>query len=198
MPLAIEKKAMTPKEYLAWERARSKDFGRTDYFNGKLINMSGASKIDSFILMNIAGFLWQNLKSKTFKISTNDLRVQLTARKYVYPDIVVFPNPGKFLDDQFDTLQNPVLIIEILSDTTEAYDRGPKFNAYRKVESLREYLLVSQDKTCVECFHKNENGIWEIGEPLMRLEDVHLFKSLPLQLSVRDIYDGVELPPPEN
>lgn len=120
-----------------------------------------------------------------------DIRVQTTSELYTYPDLVVFCGEPKFGDQELDTLLNPLLIVEILSRSTEAYDRGMKFEQYRGIETLREYLMVSSDRIHVELFTKKGDGVWSFSEWNLA-GDLVTLESCNCRLTVGEIYEKVE------
>ena len=130
---------LTPGQYLAQERAAET---KSEYFNGEIFAMAGASREHNQISSNIVASLSIQLQEKPCSIYSSDMKVRIDqANKYTYPDIVAACEPQRFEDGHTDVLLNPVVIIEILSDSTEAYDRGLKFFHYQRLESLREYLF---------------------------------------------------------
>ncbi len=119
---------------------------RSEYLNGKVIGMGGSNRAHNLITGNIAAELHGKLKSSKCEVLMNEMRVSIPSAKcYFYPDIVVCEEP-RFEDDEFDTLLNPIVIVEVLSPTTETYDRGEKLSHYLQLQSLKEYILVSQDR----------------------------------------------------
>lgn len=185
---------ISPETYLKEERLRDERF---EYENGNTIPMGGASKEHNRIIINIIGELFAlTKKQESFGVYAQDLRVFCpSTQKYYYPDLIITVEEEDYLDSHFDTLTNPKVIIEVLSEHTESRDRGIKFEAYRSIESFQEYLLVSQKKHCVEAFHKNESGEWIIDAPLHNLTDTYHFRSFDYQLSLADIYQKVTLAP---
>jgi Uma2 family endonuclease len=139
---------MSREEYLAFERA---SFEKHEYRGGEIVAMSGAKRNHNIIAWDLGGELRNKLKGRDCRVYPGDLRVFLPREDlYAYPDLVVVCGKPEFQDEVFDTLLNPVLIIEILSETTEAYDRGDKSQAYRSITTLNEYALVSQDRMHIE------------------------------------------------
>jgi Uma2 family endonuclease len=149
---------LTPEEYLALERGSEL---RHEYVDGRMVAMTGGSRNHALIVTNLGGELRQQLKGRPCEVYTSDLRVQVSATGlYSYPDVVVVCGEPRFEDPYLDTLLNPTVIIEVLSPTTEPYDRGRTFEQYRTLESLREYLLISQDHPLVEQFLRQEADAW--------------------------------------
>ena len=152
---------LTPEEYIVFERKALPDgeIIRHEYLNSELIAMSGASRAHNLITNNISGELRTLLRGSGCETYANDMRVStLPTRSYFYPDVVVVCEAPRFEDDVFDTLLNPIILVEVLSPSTEAYDRGEKFAHYRQLVSLQEYVLVSQDQVRVEHYRRQENS----------------------------------------
>ncbi|MBF0201364.1 MAG: Uma2 family endonuclease, partial [Desulfamplus sp.] len=154
-----EKLYWTPEKYLDFER--DSDI-RHEYFDGEIFAMTGASLTHNRISRNIAGELINKLKHSPCENFIGDMRVKIKAiEKYTYPDIVIACHDIELEKiNGLDTLLNPAVIIEILSDSTEAYDRGKKFLHYRLVPSLQEYILISQNHCQVEKYYKSDHGKW--------------------------------------
>ena len=180
---------LTPAEYLAQERVSPT---RHEFFDGEIFDMAGTSRQHSLIAGNIFVRVHLALGATTCEVHGTDLRVHVPATGlFTYPDISV-ACPPKFLEPTpLDTLINPVLLVEVLSESTEAYDRGRKFENYRTIPSLREYVLVSQERVHIEHYTRQDNGDWllhEVGP------GGQLRLSLPCgvcELSVADIYARV-------
>jgi Uma2 family endonuclease len=180
---------MTAEEYLAAERAA--EF-RSEYYDGCVYAMAGTSFPHSLITTNLSGELRQALRRRCFVMSI-DARVRVSPEKvFTYPDVVVVCGEPKFADDQKDTLLNPTLIIEVLSPSTEAHDRGFKFARYRELESLREYVLVSQTEPRVEKFTRQAGGQWVLSD-YVGLEAVCRFESVGCEVALADIYENVPM-----
>jgi Uma2 family endonuclease len=138
------KDLVTPNEYLILERQAPY---KSEYRDGQIVAMSGASRQHNIITANVVAELHAQLKQRSCTVLPSDMRVKVTSTGlYTYPDVVVVCGEALFDDNQQDTLLNPTLIVEVLSKSTEAYDRGDKFKHYRHLPSLAEYLLISQDK----------------------------------------------------
>ncbi|MBC7920314.1 MAG: Uma2 family endonuclease [Ferruginibacter sp.] len=152
---------MTAEEYLTFERA-SPD--KHEWINGHLSPMSGASEPHNQIKNNLSFYIRLVLNKKGFRVYESDMRVNNPRRKgYFYPDIVVVQGKPVLADGQFDTLLNPVLIAEVLSEGTEAVDRGEKLEAYCSIPSLNEYLLVASDKTSLTHYQRMDEKNWKVN-----------------------------------
>ncbi len=188
-PLAHEPK-YTPEQYLALER---KQEYKNEYFNGQIFAMGGAGRQHNQITFNIAGELRSHLKGRPCVAYVNDMRVKVSQTGlYTYPDVAAACGEPQFEDTHMDTLLNPSVIVEVLSDSTEAYDRGEKFAHYRRLVSLSEYVLVSQDRVCVEQYVRQHEQ-WMLSE-FTDLESKIALGSIGFGLLLREIYDKVELP----
>ena len=195
---------LTPEEYIALERKAIPDADtiRSEYVNGEIIAMSGASREHNLITNNISGELRSLLKGSGCETYASDMRVSspLTL-SYFYPDVVVVCEEPRFEDDVFDILLNPITVVEVLSPSTEAYDRGEKFSHYRHLASLQEYILVSQDKVLVERYRrpqKNETAPvtaqdW-IFTAFQALEDILPITAIQCELPLQEIYERVTFP----
>lgn len=185
---ALEKPFITQEEFLLTER-ESKE--KHEYFKGEIFAMSGASRFHNRISMNLSVSLGSYLKGKQCTPYGSDLRVHVQQNTlYTYPDITIVCGEEEYLDDKFDTLTNPKVIIEILSPSTKDYDRGSKFMLYRAIPSLVEYVLVDSEAVCIERFYKNEEGIWSLFE-YKELTDLVYFAAIDFKISVEEIYSNV-------
>ena len=175
---------ITLEAYLASER---KAKVKSEYIHGEIFAMSTANLAHTLITLDIASELNIQLRGSPCKVITNDIRVRTGPKgTYFYPDVVAFCGTPQFEDNVFNTLLNPVLIVEMLSPSTEVYDRGKKFSHYQKLVSLREYILVSQDRVHVDHYRLSETQ-W-VGKAFHTPEDVLLLSSIDCKLSLRDIY----------
>ena len=183
------KSLLTPEEYLAAERQSEI---KHEYFAGEICAMVGASKRHNLIAANIIRILGNQLLDRPCNVYPSDMRVKVSATgKYTYPDVVVACEEEKFDDAEKDTLLNPVVIIEILSESTEAYDRGRKFEQYQAIESLTEYLLVSQEPYRLEQYVRQSNTEWRYSE-YHNADDVVKVNVIGCELVLKDVYAKVE------
>jgi Uma2 family endonuclease len=181
-------KKYTPEEYLALEE---KAEFRSEYDNGEIVAMSGGSLNHARIIGNINRSFGVKLNSHCESVTT-DVKVQVESyRKFYYPDVLVICDKPAFFQKRNDTIVNPVLIVEVLSDSTEAKDRGEKMLAYRTLESLQEYVLVSQNRPVVEQYSKNADGNW-IHKATIGLKSFVKFDSVEIEISLEEIYQRVE------
>ena len=182
---------ITPEEYLAIER---KAEYKSEYFNGEMFAMSGASERHVNIVANLMYLLVGQLRGRSCKAYASDLRVRVSLTGlYTYPDVIVVCGQPQFADDQRDTLLNPTLIVEVLSESTKDYDRGGKFEHYRTLDSFSEYVLIAQDRCHVEHFVRQPDKRWLLAET-NRLEDTIHLLSIDCDLALAEVYDKVETP----
>ncbi len=180
---------VSPEEYLAQERLAER---KSEYFRGEIFAMSGASPRHGWIAINVAAEFRQQLKGKPCRVSASDLRLGVTpAGFYTYPDVMVVCGEAQFADDQKDTLINPVVIVEVLSESTRNYDRGWKFQHYRKLPSLIEYLLIEQDEPRVEHWTRQRENHWDFVE-LDDLSQSIQLTSIGCVLPLIEVYDKIE------
>lgn len=186
---AVPKLYLTPAEYLAFER--QSDI-KHEYFRGDLFAMSGASRQHVRIAVNATIVLGNQLTRRGCDVFNSDMRVKVSPTGlYTYPDLAIVCGRPRFEDKELDTLLNPSVIIEILSKSTEAYDRGEKFAQYRMLETLTDYLLISQTRPHIERFTRQEGGLWLLSESI-GLDAVMPIESIQCQLPLAEVYDRVE------
>lgn len=181
---------ITPEEYLALER---KAEYKSEYLHGEVFAMTGASRKHNLIAVNIVSSLESQLRSKPCELYVSEMRVKVTSSGlYTYPDVAVVCGEPKFEDDYLDTLQNPTLLIEILSKSTERYDRIAKSDYYRTLDSLAEHLLVAQEEYRIEQYTRQPDGHWILTET-SSLAGVVELPSIDCSLSLIDVYNKVAL-----
>ena len=184
------KPSLTAQDYLAWERQQET---RHEFFDGEIFAMTGASREHNLVCVNIFASLHTQLRGKPCEVYNNDMRVKVSETgMYTYPDIVAACAQPQFEDAEVDTLLNPVLIIEVLSDSTEQYDRGAKFRHYRTLPSLQDYLLVAQTECRVEHYVREAGSRWLLTE-YGDLNDMIELASVGCRLDLREMYERVPL-----
>ena len=187
MSAVLEKNRYTAEGYLTLERSAS---SKSEFHDGQIFAMTGASRKHNLVSGNIYRELSLQLKKHPCEAYINDMRVKAAqANSYHYPDIAVVCGTPHFEDAQVDTLLNPTLLVEVLSPSTEAYDRGGKFAHYRKIDTLREYLLVVQDRPGIERYTRL-GDVWILTEAEGLEASVEL-ESIDCVLSLREVYDKV-------
>ena len=186
---ALKYNYLTAEEYLEAER---KATGKHELMNGKIITMTGASlrhnRIVRNLIRDIAGFL----KGKSCEVFPSDMRVNIpTTNSFTYPDLTIVCGKPELLDDEFDNLLNPIVIIEVLSPSTESYDRGNKFFTYQQIPSLKEYILVDSTACNIQTIVKKDDGLWQF-DTISNIASSVIIQSISQTILVSDVYDGVE------
>ncbi len=198
------KKTMTAEAYLARERSTLREEGgKHEFFNGKLIEMAGASYNHNRIAKNAAMALEKQfeLHNTNHETTLSDTKVPsfIKNKNYFYPDVVVVDGNPIYTDEFKDIVANPQILIEILSESTESFDRGDKFRAYRNIQSLKEYILINAEKQCIEQFYRDDSGRWQFGEVVF--EGTLTLNIAQFSLNIEEVYrkvdfDTVSMPNP--
>jgi Uma2 family endonuclease len=188
--LAVDLK-ITPEEYLQGELIAET---KHEYYYGGVYAMAGASRAHVSITFNISGLLWQYLRGHKCSAYNSDMKVGIDGDNvYFYPDVLVSCDERNESGKPNDhVVYSPIIIIEVLSESTEAYDRGEKFRLYRKIPSLREYLLISQQRLWVDIFRLNQNDEWVVYT-YTDSADMIEFTSIGLGCQLADLYEGLTL-----
>lgn len=177
------------REYLAQERATD---SKSEFYQGEIFAMGGASESHNLIVVNLLTELRSQLKGRPCRVYPSVMRLKVEPTGlYTYPDVMALCGQPQLEDDRQDTLLNPSLIIEVLSTSTEAYDRGKKFAHYRKIESLQEYLMLAQDSCRAELFARQPDGLWVLQEEADSLDHDMQLRSVQCSLALADVYDMV-------
>ena len=175
---------LSPAEYLAAERLAAE---KHEYVEGELRPMAGAGYFHNLLVLRIGSLLEALLSGKPFAVCVNDLRVRIPDGPYYYPDAVVTPSPPQFEDGEFDTLLNPLVVVEVTSPSTEAIDRGEKLDNYRRIPSLTDYLIVAQDRIRVDHYSRLSQTEWRLVS-YDRPEDVVTLSTPAAPLPLADLY----------
>ena len=176
---------LSPQEYLTLERQAEY---KSEYFAGEVFAMAGASQRHNLIASNVIRILGTQLLERDCNVYPSDMRVKISqVKKYTYPDVVVVCGKERFEDEDKDTLLNPSLIVEILSESTEAYDRGKKFEHYQLLGSLREYVLIAQDPYRLERYVRQDDRTWTYTE-FHSSDDIVALPTIGCTLSLKDVY----------
>jgi Uma2 family endonuclease len=179
------------EEWLEGERFALE--GRSEFVDGEVFAMTGASLAHNAIVSNIIREISIQMRGRPCQVYANDLKVLIrTANAAKYPDLVALCGAPELLDDRRDVLLNPGLIVEVLSDSTEAYDRGDKFALYRQIPSLREYLLVSQNRIGVELYSRGTDNHWTLTDYTGLTDQVRL-ASVDCALALAEVYDKLDV-----
>lgn len=177
---------LSPEEYI--EQERQAHF-KSEFVDGIVYAMSGASERHNLIISNIISSLHLQFKKRPCRVYANDMKVRVKKINFVYPDIVALCGQRNFADDQTDVLLNPMIIFEVLSKSTANYDRGRKFELYRQLESLQEYVLVDQERYYVE-YHQKQGHQWILTE-IKELNNSLILNSINCQITLEDIYENI-------
>lgn len=192
--MGLEKRRYTVSEYLAFERTAEV---RHEYRNGEILAMAGGSYNHSLILANLIRELGNALKGKPCRALESNLRVKIPRTPlYTYPDATVICGDPQFdpSDTGMETIINPRALFEVISPTSEAYDRGEKFTRYRQLESLQEYVLVSQESPHVQVFVRQEGATW-LFTAFSGLDAQARIGGLEIDIPLREIYASIQFPP---
>lgn len=195
MGLPQPKQQFTPEEYLRRERDA---LDKHEFYRGEVFALAGASPEHSLITANVIGELRSRLKGSACRVYDSNLRIRIPRTSlYTYPDASVVCRPPEFdpLDTRTETILNPSMLIEVLSPSTEAYDRGTKFENYQQVDALREYVLVSQTAPRVESYLRQQDGTW-LYSATTGLQASARLASLKIEVPLAELYDGITFPPP--
>jgi Uma2 family endonuclease len=191
MALATPVRRLTDAEYLQIERAAEV---KSSFYGGEMFAMGGGTRWHSLISANLIRELGFSLKGRSSRVYDSNMRVKTESTGlYAYPDVVVSCGSPQFVDAEMDTLLNPTLVVEVLSESTEAYDRGLKAESYRQIPSLREYLLVSQTTPHVEQYIRQQNDAWFLQD-VVGLESRLNLPSLNVSIPFAEIFANVEFP----
>lgn len=191
MTAAAKPKTLTPAEYLTIER---KAATRSEYYRGEMFAMAGASYEHNVVKDNLVLELGARLRDSSCRTLSSDMRVLIPATGlFTYPDLVILCGTPEFADTEGDVLLNPQVIIEVLSDSTEKYDRGAKFRQYQQIPALREYVLVSQDEPVVERFVRQADGDWLLTTFTGQTGEFAL-TTVPVAVPLAEVYRGVTFP----
>lgn len=187
-----QKTLLTPEEYLVIER---KAEYKSEYFAGEMFAMAGASKRHNLIVSNMIRILGTQLLDSNCNVYNSDMRVKIEKfDKYTYPDVVIAGEEERFEDEYEDTLFNPLVIVEVLSDSTEAYDRGKKFEYYQSIPFFVEYLLVTQATYRIEQYIRQDDREWTYSAFYNEDDNIQL-KMIECHLILKDVYTKVQVQP---
>lgn len=182
-------KPMTEAAYLAFDRESEV---KHEFIDGRVYAMSGASEAHNLIAGSTYVSLYSQLRGRPCKIYPSDMKVRTpSTRSYTYPDVSVVCGDAQFDGDSRDILLNPTVLIEVLSPNTERFDRGRKFQRYRELESLQEYVLIAQDSPHVERFARQDNGLWQLSEARGQHASLPL-TSIACVLRLAEVYERID------
>ncbi|QTA79601.1 Putative restriction endonuclease domain-containing protein, DUF820 [Desulfonema limicola] len=182
-------KYISPGEYFDMEE-KSAEY-KSEYYHGEIFAMTGASVNHNLIAMNTGASLHALLRDSDCAVFPGDIKIQVEALHYTYPDISIVCGDIEYAGNRNDVITNPVVIIEILSKSTMDYDKGSKFTAYRNIDSLEDYILIDQYSYHVEYYHKINKMEWNFKD-IKDLQDSFIIKSVNAELKLSDIYYRVK------
>lgn len=182
------KKLYTPEEYF---RLEEKALDKSEYFQGEILEMAGTSVNHNRVVVNVLVLLNMGLKGTDFEVFGSDLRIHVKENGfYTYPDLSVICGELEFAEGRNDTITNPLVLVEVLSEATEVYDRTVKFGLYRGIPTFKDYILISSSKVYIEYFHRDENQKWNI-KFYDSLEQSVKFEAIEFELPLAEIYRRV-------
>ncbi|MEQ8972627.1 MAG: Uma2 family endonuclease [Coleofasciculus sp. C1-SOL-03] len=186
---AEDKKIYTPEEYLEFE-VNSEN--RHEFINGEIVLMTGGTPNHNQIALNLSGALNFALKRQPYRVFVTDQRLWIPRKRiYTYPDVMVVQGELQLQEGRRDTITNPLIIAEVLSESTRSYDKDAKFAAYRTIPSFQEYLLIDQYTMHIEHYFKTERKRWIFYE-YDDADEIVSLNSFSFQITLADIYDKVE------
>jgi Uma2 family endonuclease len=179
---------LSVEEYLRIERTALR---KSEYFNGEMTEMTGVSREHNLIVANLLAMLATQMHDRPYEVYPSEMRVKvLSTGLYTYPDLIVADAEPAFEDREVDTFLNPIILVEVLSKSTESYDRGRKFSHYQKIQSLKEYVLVSQYECRVEQYVRQSDGKWLYTETMD--PNGHItFESIACRVPMEGLYHRV-------
>jgi len=187
-----EKVSWTPEQYLARERQATT---KSQYYQGQIFAMAGASREHNLIVANLVRLIGNALQGKPCEVYPSDMRVKVQASGlYTYPDVTIVCGDPQFEDAHVDTLINPLVLFEVISESTEGYDRGAKAMQYRKLPSLKQLVLIASDRVQVEAYRRREDGDWTLWES-SDLTGTLPIAAAEISLAIAEIYQRVEFAP---
>ena len=188
---ALSNPRCTPEQYLEMDRKAER---RSEYVNGEILAMAGASREHTLIVTNLVREVSGRMRGRPCETYSNDMRVKISPSRYTYPDLTIVCGTPEFADEKFDVLLNPIVIMEVLSPTTENDDRSWKFAHYRRLATLNDYVMLSQRRPIVEHYTRQADDRWVLTE-IRELENVLRLPSIGCDLPLSEIYERVEFPP---
>ncbi|MEA5555066.1 Uma2 family endonuclease [Nodularia spumigena] len=188
MQIQTQKRQYTPEEYLQIEE---KSEYKNEYLDGEIVPMAGGTTNHNEISLNFCTNFKFRMRGKNYKIYMGDVKLSIPRyRIYAYPDVMIIPGEPIYEGTGTTTITNPVIIAEVLSKSTESYDKTSKFRYYRSLPTFKEYIMIDQYEYFVEQFYKNNDGQWVLTE--YETQDAVLsLQTIDFQISLSDIYEGI-------
>lgn len=191
---SLRKELYSPEVYLARDREAEE---KSEYWDGYVYTMPGANRRHNVIVSNVGTTLNVQLAAKPCEVYPSDMRVRIPrSHRYLYPDVTVVCGEPRFEDERIDILVNPTVVVEVLSESTERFDRGKKFDTYRQLDSLQVYVLIAQDEPHVYLYTRQTDGGWLFTEATA-LAAVLPLAPIGCELSLADVYRKVQFPTPD-
>ena len=190
MSAVPKRRLLTEQEYLLIERRAER---KSEFYRGEMFQMAGATRAHILITANLSRLIGNQLQNKPCEVYPNEMRVQIPSGLHTYPDVAVVCGPPKFHDNQFDTLLNPLLLIEVLSESTQDYDESFKVPEYRRLPSLREIVLVNQEMPYVEIYQQERGTPWKMST-ITGLDATLSLKSIGCKIPLAKVYAKVKFP----
>ncbi len=190
MAVQLKPRTFSPKEYLALERSAA---FKSEYLHGQIFAMAGGSRERSAITANVTGEMTQQLKGTPCQAHSSDLKVRTSIEGlYAYPDLSIICGKPSFHDDQRDVVLNPIALVEVLSPSTESYDRGTKWVAYQQIETLRDYVMIFQTEPRIDLYSRPDKGDWVLSTH-NGLDAAVEIPSIDCSLRLSEVYHRIEL-----
>ncbi len=186
-----EQRYYSPEEYLELEEASD---DKSEYIDGEIFPMAGGSTNHNQIALNFSTELNFAFKKLDYRVFMSDVRLWISRKHiYTYPDVMVVVEKPEYYNNRTDTITNPQVIIEVLSESTKGYDRSGKFAAYRTIPTFQEYLLINQTQIYIEHYYKTASKRWSFYEYDASDEEITL-NSVEFKISIADVYNKVQFP----
>ncbi len=190
MSAVPKRRLFTEQEYLLIERRAEQ---KSEFYRGEMFQMAGATRAHILITATLSRLIGNQLEGKPCEVYPNEMRVQIPSGLYTYPDVAVVCGQPKFLDNVLDTLLNPLLLIEVLSESTQNYDESFKVPEYRRLPSLREIILVNQEMPLIEIYRRERGASWKIST-ITGLDATLTLKSIGCKIPLTEVYAKVKFP----
>jgi Uma2 family endonuclease len=188
--IAHQQTYITGAAYLAAERQA---VDKSEYFQGEIYIMAGASRNHNRITENLSIEIGGFLKNKTCQSYSSDLRIHVPRNSlYTYPDLIISCEEEQYLDSELDTLLNPTALIEVLSKSTGKYDQEGKFELYREIDSLQEYITVHSQQMKASVWQKSTDGFWTLAQEISQPTDLLHIRTIGLTFPLADLYQRVD------
>jgi Uma2 family endonuclease len=187
----VTKPFVSAEEYLRRERSPENRL-KHEWIDGEIRTMTGASRAHNLLVSRLVSLFFANLDQESYDVYPSDMRTRVPGGPYFYPDVGVAPNPPTLEDEHFDTVLDPLVVVEVLSPSTESYDRGEKLAAYTRIPSLGDYLLVDQERMRIDHYRRTEQATWELTIADETAATIAL-SAVPCELPLVEVYRGIPI-----